>query len=179
MIVGRTRRDSSSKPDQRRKMTTSSSTGISCSDGVTNLVQVFSPLGTCKRWIRVLVVASLLLGLADARRPMQRAVLPSEERFVADPVSVGVTSFRVNASKVVSPWDHYWERCVGSGHAALALRADYQDQMRQTRNDLGFQQVRFHGLFVDDMSVALPAEDGKYNPLLASPPNSNLSPLPS
>ena len=89
---------------------------------------------------------------------------------MADPVSVGVTSFRVNVSKVVGPWDHYWERCVGSGHAALALRADYQDQMRQTRNDLGFQQVRFHGLFVDDMSVALPAEDGEYN-RFPPPPN--------
>jgi xylan 1,4-beta-xylosidase len=32
--------------------------------------------------------------------------------------------------------------------------------MRQTRVELGFQQVRFHGLFVDDMSVVLPDDDG-------------------
>jgi xylan 1,4-beta-xylosidase len=54
-----------------------------------------------------------------------------------------------------------WEQCVGSGHAALALRADYQDQMVQTHEELGFLQVRFHGLFVDDMSVVLPAEQGE------------------
>jgi xylan 1,4-beta-xylosidase len=69
--------------------------------------------------------------------------------------------FNVNTRNVTSTWDHYWERCVGSGHASLAMRADYQEQLRKTHRDLGFQQVRFHGLFVDDMSVVLPATDGK------------------
>lgn len=69
-------------------------------------------------------------------------------------------TYQVDTKNVVAPWDHYWENCVGSGHAALALRADYQKQMRQTRLELGFEQVRFHGLFVDDMSVVLPASQG-------------------
>lgn len=63
-----------------------------------------------------------------------------------------------------TPWTHFWEECVGSGHAALALRADYQKFMTRTTQELGFKQVRFHGLFVDDMSVVLPGNNGmRYN----------------
>lgn len=45
---------------------------------------------------------------------------------------------------------HVWERIVGSGHATLALRADYQAQLRRAARDIGFQCVRFHGLLSDD-----------------------------
>lgn len=77
-------------------------------------------------------------------------------------VAAPVRTFVVDEGNVTGKWTHFWENCVGSGHAALALRGDYQEQMRMTRQDLHFQQVRFHGLFVDDMSVVLPAEDGIY-----------------
>ena len=51
------------------------------------------------------------------------------------------------------PLNRYWELCVGSCHAATALRADYQAQLEQCHKELGFRYVRFHGLFDDDMSV--------------------------
>lgn len=51
------------------------------------------------------------------------------------------------------PLDHYWERCVGSGHAALGLRSDWRAQLKRCREELGFEYVRFHGLLNDDMSV--------------------------
>ena len=50
---------------------------------------------------------------------------------------------------------HYWEKCVGSGHAALALREDYRKQMNDSQANLGWEYVRFHGIFDDDMSVVL------------------------
>lgn len=53
------------------------------------------------------------------------------------------------------PLDHYWEMCVGSCHAATALRADWQEQMTRCRRELGFKHVRFHGLFNDDMNAAV------------------------
>jgi hypothetical protein len=94
--------------------------------------------------------------------------------------------FFIDVTRQVGPWKHYWEECVGSGHAGTTLRADWQQQLAQTHKDLGFKQVwfhfisfvfycsfhflgcvllvlladsevRFHGLFVDDMSVVLPA----------------------
>lgn len=53
------------------------------------------------------------------------------------------------------PLPRYWNFCVGSCHAATALRADWQAQLAQCRRELGFRYVRFHGLFCDDMSVVL------------------------
>jgi xylan 1,4-beta-xylosidase len=48
-----------------------------------------------------------------------------------------------------------WQHCVGSCHAPTALRADWQGQLRQVREDLGFRHVRFHGLLCDDMGTLI------------------------
>jgi xylan 1,4-beta-xylosidase len=50
---------------------------------------------------------------------------------------------------------HFWEHTIGSGHATLALRADWQQQMRRCRQELGFGHVRFHGLLCDDMGTLM------------------------
>ncbi|MBA3833293.1 MAG: beta-xylosidase [Chthoniobacterales bacterium] len=54
---------------------------------------------------------------------------------------------------------HYWEHTVGSGHATLALRADWQEQLRRCRKELGFRHVRFHGILDDDMGTFLIEND--------------------
>jgi xylan 1,4-beta-xylosidase len=48
---------------------------------------------------------------------------------------------------------HFWEHTIGSGHATLALRADWQAQLKQARADCGFRHVRFHGILSDDMGT--------------------------
>jgi len=58
-----------------------------------------------------------------------------------------------------SPLLHAWEHTVGSGHATLALRADWQRQLTRCRRELGFRHVRFHGLLSDDVGT-LVREDG-------------------
>ena len=50
---------------------------------------------------------------------------------------------------------HFWEHTVGSGHAPLALRADWQHQLRQCHEQLGFRHVRFHDIFSDDMGTLM------------------------
>jgi xylan 1,4-beta-xylosidase len=50
---------------------------------------------------------------------------------------------------------HFWEHTVGSGHATLALRADWQSQLRRTHAELGMMHVRFHGLLSDDMGTLI------------------------
>jgi len=50
-----------------------------------------------------------------------------------------------------TPLPHFWEHTVGSGHAPLALRADWQRQLRKCHSELGFKHVRFHDLLSDDM----------------------------
>jgi xylan 1,4-beta-xylosidase len=52
-------------------------------------------------------------------------------------------------------FDHHWEHTVGSGHATLALRADWQRQLLTCARQLGFRHVRFHALLSDDMGTLL------------------------
>jgi len=40
-----------------------------------------------------------------------------------------------------TPLRHVWEHTVGSGHATLALRADWQRQLSRCRRELGFRHV--------------------------------------
>lgn len=48
-----------------------------------------------------------------------------------------------------------WTFCIGSCHAATALRADWQEQIKKCHDELGIKRVRFHGLFDDDMNVVI------------------------
>jgi hypothetical protein len=54
---------------------------------------------------------------------------------------------------------HFWEHTAGSGHAPLALRADWQRQLRQCHDELGFRHVRFHDLLSDDMGTLVDERD--------------------
>jgi len=56
------------------------------------------------------------------------------------------------------PLPHVWEHTVGSCHAALALRADWQTQLRRCREELGIKRVRFHGLLGDDVGTVVRRE---------------------
>ena len=60
---------------------------------------------------------------------------------------------RFDATTPGTPLPHIWEYSVGSGHAPLALRADYQAQLTRCRKELGVRHVRFHGLLSDDMGT--------------------------
>ena len=56
---------------------------------------------------------------------------------------------------------HFWEHTVGSGHATLALRADWQAQMKRTHDELGMKHVRFHGILSDGMGTCI-GQDNQY-----------------
>jgi xylan 1,4-beta-xylosidase len=63
--------------------------------------------------------------------------------------------YTLNLQDEKAPLKKYWEFCVGSCHATTALRSDWQEMLRRCRHDIGFRYVRFHGIFDDDMSVAI------------------------
>lgn len=58
-----------------------------------------------------------------------------------------------------SPLKHFWEYCVGSDHAPVALRADWQQQLKRCHEELGFKRVRFHGLLSDDLGTLVCERD--------------------
>jgi len=66
---------------------------------------------------------------------------------------MATANFRCDLSAVATPLPHFWEHTVGSERAVIALRADWQDQLRRCRQELGFRHVRFHGLLCDDMGT--------------------------
>jgi xylan 1,4-beta-xylosidase len=62
-------------------------------------------------------------------------------------------TFTCDLTQSSKPFAHFWEHTVGSGHAPLALRADWQAQLRRCHEELGFQHVRFHALLSDEIGT--------------------------
>jgi xylan 1,4-beta-xylosidase len=73
---------------------------------------------------------------------------------------MGAAQFSCDWSGPGTALPHFWEHTVGSCHAPLALRTDWQAQLRRCHEELGFRYVRFHGLLSDDMSTVVPHQGG-------------------
>lgn len=59
--------------------------------------------------------------------------------------------FFISKNTPTVPHRRHWQFCVGSGHAKLAHRTDYTRILKMIHDELGIRQVRFHGIFNDDM----------------------------
>lgn len=59
----------------------------------------------------------------------------------------------IDATQKGKTIEHYWSKCVGAGRANEGLRAAWQEQLRIAHEECGFEYIRFHGLFADDMFV--------------------------
>src|SRR5437588_3798445 len=67
--------------------------------------------------------------------------------------------FSCDLTSAPVPLKHSWEYCVGSDHAPVALRADWQRQLKRCHEELGFKRVRFHGLLSDDLGTLVCEEN--------------------
>jgi xylan 1,4-beta-xylosidase len=70
---------------------------------------------------------------------------------------------QADIAQVKGPTNRMYNLCVGAGRANEGLRADWQRQLQEVRDQCGFRYLRFHGLFCDDMGVY--QEDPKGNPI--------------
>ncbi len=95
------------------------------------------------------LLAGLMLSLAAAPTAM-RAQSPA-------------TTVTIDAKAPVHPFPHFWEQMFGSGHAVLALRDDYREDLKDVHDAVGMRYVRFHGIFDDEVGVY--DEDAKGNPV--------------
>jgi len=66
----------------------------------------------------------------------------------------------VNVNSKGEKFDHFWSECVGAGRANEGLRAGWLEQLKQVQKNCGFEYVRFHGLFHEDMFPVL-EQNGK------------------
>ncbi len=76
------------------------------------------------------------------------------------PASTIPETITVNADAPSHPFPHFWEQMFGSGRAILSLRQDYRDDLRAVKRITGFQYVRFHAIFDDDVGLYNLAPDG-------------------
>ena len=68
--------------------------------------------------------------------------------------------FRCNPDGATMPLPHNWEHTIGSDHAAMALRAEYREQLKRCHDELGIGHVRFHGLLSHDMGTLVRQDEG-------------------
>ncbi len=78
--------------------------------------------------------------------------------FVITGLSRGATNetprvIAADLQQVAGPLDTMFKFCVGAGRANEGLRADWQRQLAYVHRECGFQYIRMHGLFTDDMGV--------------------------
>ena len=67
----------------------------------------------------------------------------------------------VDVRQVQGPLNTMFKKCVGAGRANEGLRADWQRQLAYAHRECGFQYIRMHGLFCDDMGVYRESKDGQ------------------
>src|ERR1700719_3046217 len=77
-------------------------------------------------------------------------------------VAAGDMAIRIDADAKAggTPLVHFWSKVVGAGRANEGLRATWQEELETAHAEAGFEYVRFHGLFHDDMFVYREDEHG-------------------
>jgi xylan 1,4-beta-xylosidase len=90
--------------------------------------------------LALVVVASLLGGTVREGRG-DETTPPRVETIDIDPQSQRRS------------FPHFWERSFGSGRAILTLRESYRRDLRAVKAVTGFEYVRFHAIFHDEVGI--------------------------
>src|ERR1019366_7011226 len=69
----------------------------------------------------------------------------------------------IDASAPTHPFPHFWEMMFGSERGIVTLRESYRNDLRSVKQITGFQYVRFHAIFHDE--VGLYDEDSQGHPI--------------
>ena len=77
---------------------------------------------------------------------------------IAQPDNSNIT---IDAHATAHALPHFWEQMFGSGHAALAMRANYLDDLKEVHDDVGMRYVRFHAILDDDVGIYNENQQGK------------------
>ncbi|MBR0270359.1 MAG: glycoside hydrolase [Prevotella sp.] len=70
---------------------------------------------------------------------------------------------KIDVTAQGQPLNHYWSVGTCAGRVNEGLRTSWVEQLRTVHDECGFQYLRMHGLFDDDMCVYF--EDRKGNPI--------------
>ncbi|HEV3278173.1 MAG TPA: glycosyl hydrolase family 39 [Terriglobia bacterium] len=103
------------------------------------------------------LMAFLVAGRQSLPRP-GLAASRAADVSTAPPVATGAPAdasgtIVVDAQAPARAFPHYWERMFGSGRAILLLRDSYRRDLRAVKQVTGFEYVRFHAIFHDEVGV--------------------------
>jgi xylan 1,4-beta-xylosidase len=102
-------------------------------------------------------VAGLSANVAVSRRAAAQTSAATQAP-VASPTRSETIMVDLNAP--AHPFPHYWERMFGSGRAILSLRDSYRRDLREVKQATGFQYIRFHAIFHDEVGLYDEGADG-------------------
>lgn len=92
---------------------------------------------------------------------MRRNILLILTLFSALSAIAQTRTIAIDAQQEKGPLTKTFNECIGAGRANEGLRADWQQQLKMTKEDCGFRYIRMHGLLSDDMGVYKVDQDGK------------------
>jgi xylan 1,4-beta-xylosidase len=87
-----------------------------------------------------------------------------EEKDAADSDNVEkfiIRNIEANIKRSAGRLNTYFRKMIGTARASDFLRREVQEQFRNLIKEIGFEYVRFHGIFDDVMCVVL--DDGRFN----------------
>ncbi len=89
--------------------------------------------------------------------------LSSARSFAQSPAQSqqSTETITLDGNAAAHAFPHFWEQMFGSGRAILSLRESYRDDLRQVKKITGFQYVRFHAIFHDEVGVYSEDPQGK------------------
>jgi xylan 1,4-beta-xylosidase len=59
----------------------------------------------------------------------------------------------IDATATAHPLPHFWEKMFGSERAIVTLRESYRQDLREVKKITGFEYVRFHAIFHDEVGI--------------------------
>jgi len=110
-----------------------------------HFLHIFSPFAFCLRFRKLilfptcaLLAICLLLGTLTPRASGQ---------------NTNAESIQIDLAAPAHPFPHFWEQMFGSGRAILSLRDSYRRDLREMKQATGFQYIRFHAIFQDEVGL--------------------------
>jgi xylan 1,4-beta-xylosidase len=97
-------------------------------------------------------------------RQVTAAIILAMVGLVAQPAVRGQATpvrIEIDGGAAAHAFPHYWEKMFGSGRAILSLRESYRHDLRETRDITGFEYVRFHAIFHDEVGLYDEDKDGQ------------------
>jgi xylan 1,4-beta-xylosidase len=66
---------------------------------------------------------------------------------------IATETIEIDPKAETHPFPHYWEHMFGSGRAILSMRESYRQDLRAVKQATGFEYVRFHAIFHDEVGL--------------------------